>query len=64
MKTTKKDCKNKHRINIDSYLMKERIQRENMTKIDTKLCLKEIKRNSKNIKKTNVTRKKKKLSIM
>ena len=47
MKITKQDCKNKHEINIDNYLMKKRIQKENMLKINTQICPKKIDRNSK-----------------
>ena len=50
MKITKQDCKNKHEINIDNYLMKKRIQKENMLKINTQICPKKIDRNSKIIK--------------
>ena len=47
MKITKQDCKNKHEINIDNYLMKKRISKENMLKINTQICPKKIDRNSK-----------------
>lgn len=42
MKTIKKGCKTKHEINIENYLIKKKIWKENMEEIDIDICLKKI----------------------
>ena len=44
MKIMKKDCENKQKINIENYLTKKKIKKENMEEIDIKICLKKIKK--------------------
>ena len=45
VKTIKKDLKSKQEINIEAYLKKRRIKRENMEKIDIIICLKKRSKN-------------------
>ena len=38
MKIEKRDCKNKHKINIENYLMRKTIYKERMEEIDIEVC--------------------------
>ena len=51
MKITKEDCKNKQEINIENYLRKKKIKKENMGEIDTTKCLKKTKKTNRLLKK-------------
>ena len=44
MKITKIDCESKQEINIENYLRKKKMKKENMEQIDIKICLKKIKK--------------------
>ena len=44
MKMTKKDSESKQEINIETYLKKKKIKRENMGGIDIAICLKKRKK--------------------
>ena len=41
-KCYEKNCKNKYELNIENYLMKKKIEKENMEDIDTKISQKKI----------------------
>lgn len=51
IKISNKDWKSKYGINKENYLMKKKIKKESIGKIDTDICLKKINKNWKNIKK-------------
>ena len=42
MEIIKKDCMSKQKINIKNYLMKKKMNKENIEEIDIKKCLKKI----------------------
>ena len=42
MKIIKKDCESKQKINIQNYLTKRKMKKENMEETDMKICLKKI----------------------
>ena len=44
MKMIKRDQENRQEINIETYLKKKKIKKENMEKIDTSICLKKRKK--------------------
>ena len=43
MKITKKDCESKQKVNIENYLTRKKINKENMEEIDIKIFLKKKK---------------------
>ena len=43
MKIAKNDCKSKQKVNIENYLTRKKINKENMEEIDIKICLKKKK---------------------
>ena len=45
MKMTKKDCESKQEIDIENYLTKKKMKKENLEEIDVKICLKKINKN-------------------
>ena len=56
MKITKKNCESEQKINIENYLTKKKVKKENMEKIYFKICLK--KTNKGNIKKKIIVKQK------
>ena len=42
---TKKDCESKQEIDIENYLTKKKMKKENLEEIDVKICLKKINKN-------------------
>ena len=42
MKITKKSCENKQELNIENYLTKGNVKKENMEEINIKICRKKI----------------------
>ena len=59
MKITKKDCESKQKVNIENYLTRKKINKENMEEIDIKIFLKKkkTKKDWKNLKKIIVKQK-------
>ena len=58
METIKQDWKSKLEMNIENYLLKKKMWKGSMAKINKKLSMKEINKNQENIK-TNIAKQRK-----
>ena len=58
METIKQDWKSKLEMNIENYLLKKKMWKGSMEKINKKLSMKEINKNQENIK-TNIAKQRK-----